>query len=98
VDCDGNAAIGDTVKLARWLIDLSVSQNDPCPAVGGTVNVQPLTPEPNPGPFEGSWSDADCDGGVAIGDAVKLARWLIDLSVSQSEDCPPIGDPVQIGP
>jgi parallel beta-helix repeat protein len=87
VDCDGSAAIGDALKLARYLLGLSVSQTSPCPFVGADTHVEGMLL---------SWGDADCDGSVAIGDAVKTARHLLDLSVSQEAGCPRIGDPVGI--
>jgi hypothetical protein len=43
------------------------------------------------------WGDVDCGGDVLIGDAVKIARWLIDLSVDQEELCPEIGQEVLLG-
>lgn len=39
-----------------------------------------------------TWADVDCSGGgVAIGDAQKIARSLIGNSVSQTQPCPLIG-------
>jgi hypothetical protein len=42
------------------------------------------------------WGDADCDGSVAIGDALKIARFLLGLSVSQTLPCPFIGQDVAV--
>jgi CSLREA domain-containing protein len=37
------------------------------------------------------WGDIDCDGSVVIGDALKTARYLLGLSVSQEPGCPEPG-------
>jgi hypothetical protein len=37
------------------------------------------------------WGDLDCDGSVVIGDALKTARYLLGLSVSQEPGCPEPG-------
>ncbi len=42
-------------------------------------------------PIPKRWGDFDCSGGVTIGDAQKIARSLIGLSVSQGPDCPQPG-------
>ncbi|HUF54339.1 MAG TPA: hypothetical protein VMR52_11285 [Dehalococcoidia bacterium] len=43
------------------------------------------------------WGDVDCSGGVDPVDALKLLRHDAGLSVAQGPDCPPIGDPVDVG-
>lgn len=56
--------------------------------------------EPTPTPGSGvdiKWADADCSGGVGIGDAQKMARKLIGLSVSQTQPCPVIGSSLTVG-
>ncbi len=40
------------------------------------------------------WADVDCGGNVTIGDAQKIARSLISLSVSQTPPCAVIGNGV----
>lgn len=37
------------------------------------------------------WGDVDCSGTVTIVDAQKIARWLIQLPITQVEPCPDIG-------
>ncbi|MDO8617267.1 MAG: hypothetical protein Q7T33_16285 [Dehalococcoidia bacterium] len=43
-----------------------------------------------------AWADLDCSGAVNIGDAQKLARSLIGLSVSQAQGCPQPGESVNV--
>jgi hypothetical protein len=69
--------------------ELPVTQNDPCSAPGVDVNVDGLVL---------LWADVDCDSDVDIGDALKIARWLIQLPFTQLEPCPDIGDLVGTGP
>jgi alpha-tubulin suppressor-like RCC1 family protein/plastocyanin len=87
VDCDSGVAIGDALKIARYLLGLSVSQEEGCPDIGSDVIVDAKTR---------TWGDADCDAGIAIGDALKTARHLLGLSVSQEEGCPEIGSTVAV--
>jgi CSLREA domain-containing protein len=42
------------------------------------------------------WGDIDCDGVVVIGDALKTARYLLSLSVSQEAGCPEPGVEVTV--
>ena len=77
VDCDGDVDIGDAQKTARSLINLDVSQEPGCPAIGSEV--------------ASLFGDVDCDNDVDIGDAQKIARSLINLTVTQEPGCPPIG-------
>jgi CSLREA domain-containing protein len=51
------------------------------------------------GAYEGAhilWGDVDCDGAVAIGDALKTARHLLGLSVSQTDPCFTLGVGVSV--
>ncbi|MFQ5858919.1 MAG: hypothetical protein ACE5LU_25245, partial [Anaerolineae bacterium] len=91
VDCDGDVDIGDAQKIARWLINLSVSQTEPCPDIGSSV---PVTEDATT--TIRKWGDVDGDGDVDIGDAQKIARWLIDLDITQTAGTPEIGDTVSI--
>ncbi len=63
----------------------------------GSITVGPASSSPTPRP-EGTeyWGDVDCGGGVAIGDAQKLARSLIGLPVGQGSSCPTIGSTVAV--
>jgi hypothetical protein len=42
------------------------------------------------------WADVDCSGGVAIGDAQKIARSAIGLPVNQTPPCPAIGADITV--
>jgi hypothetical protein len=44
-----------------------------------------------------AWGDIDCSGAIDIGDAVKLARGIIGLSIGKAPGCPEIGDSVEVG-
>ncbi|MDO8617188.1 MAG: choice-of-anchor Q domain-containing protein [Dehalococcoidia bacterium] len=55
------------------------------------------SPTPTTPPGGRIWGDVDCSGGVAIGDAQKIARDLIDLAISQADGCPRIGSNVTAG-
>jgi parallel beta-helix repeat protein len=87
VDCDDAVVIGDALKIARYLLGLSVSQEEGCPEIGSAVLVDAE---------ERTWGDADCDEVVVIGDALKTARHLLGLSVSQEKGCPEIGSAVEV--
>jgi len=39
VDCGGTVKIGDSQKVARKLVGLAVSQTQPCPAIGQSVQI-----------------------------------------------------------
>lgn len=53
----------------------------------------PSTPSPTPQPTAApaTFGDVDCDGSVRIGDAQKIARRLIGLTISKAAGCPEIG-------
>jgi hypothetical protein len=63
----------------------------------GSITVGPASSSPTPQP-EGTeyWGDVDCGGGVAIGDAQKVARSLIGLPVGRTAPCPTIGSNVAV--
>jgi hypothetical protein len=82
LDCSGAMNIGDAVKLARYLLGLSVDKPDSCPIID-----RPVAAEGS----EQTWGDVDCDGKLSISDALKIARALMGLPVSQAEGCPQIG-------
>ena len=86
-NCDGAVSIGDAQKLARHLVDPSVSQQGACPDIGSPVTVDGIAR---------SWGDVDCGGAVNIADAQKVARHLIGLPVAQTEPCPPLDSNVMI--
>ena len=87
-DCSGEVKIADAQKTARTLLELSVTQTEPCPDIGATTSVNGV---------DRVWNDVDCSGSpLGISDAQKTARYLVDLSVSQTEPCPDIGEEVTI--
>ena len=87
LDCGGTVAIADAQKTARALIDLSVTQTEPCPDIGTTAAVNRV---------DRPWGDVDCTDTVSIGDAQKIARALVALPVTQTEPCPDIQEDVLI--
>ncbi|MDO8614133.1 MAG: hypothetical protein Q7T33_00155 [Dehalococcoidia bacterium] len=68
------------------MIQLTVSQGDDCPLLGAAVTVNGIAR---------IWADFDCQSGMTIGDAQKIARSLIQLEIVQAADCPRPGDNVQ---
>ena len=89
-DCDGDNDAVDALKGLRHVAALSVSQNDPCPEMGSTVEVADASPH--------IWGDLDCDGDTDAVDALKELRNVAALSVTQNEPCPDIGSTVFIDP
>jgi CSLREA domain-containing protein len=66
---------------------------------GGTPTPTPsATPNPTPTatPAGRLWGDFDCYGSLTIGDAQKIARYLISLSITQETDCPDPGQEVAV--
>ena len=86
-DCGGAINLGDTIAVARKLVDLAVNQSAGCPQLGATVSVDGT---------ERAWEDIDCGGSLTLGDAIGIARFLVDLSVNQAQGCPHIADEVQV--
>ncbi len=71
---------------------ISISSDADGPAV--FVDGEPVEPDQG---HPHTWGDNDCSGGgVAIGDAQKIARSLIGNSVSQTPPCPLIGADVTV--
>ncbi|MDO8614308.1 MAG: hypothetical protein Q7T33_01050 [Dehalococcoidia bacterium] len=82
--------VGAVVTCSDLTIEVVIfddlrADDDPIPSnpaiTDGRICIQPR---------ERIWGDADCSNNVSIGDAQKIARKLIDLQLSQGEDCPPI--------
>ncbi len=72
------------------------------PPVTDIVLILDCGAEPSPTETPGTgvqikWADADCSRNVGIGDAQKMARKLIGLSVSQTSPCPVIGGSLTVG-
>ncbi len=80
VDCNGTANSVDSLKVLRFVANLSVAQEEGCPAVGSQV--------------ASFFGDVDCSNAVNSVDALKILRFVANLSVSQDEPCANIGDPL----
>ena len=65
----------------------------PTPTIEPTAAPTP-TPTAAPGSF--LFGDADCGGGINLGDAIGVARFLVGLTVNQADGCPPLGSSVTI--
>jgi hypothetical protein len=70
----------DALKELRYVAQLPVLQNEPCPDISTVV--------------ASFFGDVDCSGAVTSVDALKVLRHVAQLSVSQTEPCPDIGDPL----
>jgi CSLREA domain-containing protein len=72
----------------------------PTPTPATVTPVDSHTPSPTVTPTTPAtsrkWGDFDCNGSLGIGDAQKIARHLIGLSVSQGPDCPQPGQEVAV--
>jgi hypothetical protein len=90
-DCDGDVNIGDAVAVARTLINLGFDQEAGCPAMDDTLQVTQ-----NGLTHDRIWGDADCSGEIDIGDAIKIARALINLPIVTFASCPGLGQEVHI--
>ena len=88
VDCNNAVNSVDALKELRFVAHLPVTQNDPCRLIG-SVGQQFSGGAEGP-PF----GDVDCSNAVNSVDALKILRYVALLSVSQTEPCPDIGDPV----
>jgi hypothetical protein len=75
VDCSGSVSSADALKIIRFVAQLVVAQNQPCPAMGDAA----------------AWGDVDCDGSVSSIDALKVLRHVAALSVPQPLSCAPVG-------
>ncbi|MDO8614378.1 MAG: SdrD B-like domain-containing protein [Dehalococcoidia bacterium] len=103
LDCSGGVDIGDAQKLSRSLIGLSVNQAQGCPQPGAPISVGAVVRRwehagmaMNLDGVVRLWGDLDCSGAVNIGDAQKLSRSLIGLSVNQAPGCPGPQDQVTL--
>jgi TolB protein len=85
-NCDGSITLGDAIAVARFLVGLSVSQEDGCPAIGAPVQVDGA---------DRTWGDLDCSGAASLADAITLARFLVGI-VPDIAGCPTVGSTVQV--
>jgi hypothetical protein len=80
VDCNVAVNSVDSLKVLRFVAQLSVAQEPGCPKIGDQV--------------ASSFGDVDCNDAVNSVDALKILRFVALLSVSQEPGCPKIGDPL----
>jgi hypothetical protein len=80
VDCNGNANSVDSLKVLRYVAQLSVAQGPDCPLIGTDV--------------ASFFGDVDCSGAVNSVDALKILRFVAQLSVAQTEPCADINQPL----
>ncbi len=79
-DCNNVVNSVDSLKVLRYVAQLSVAQGPDCPLIGAEV--------------ASFFGDVDCSGAVNSVDALKILRFVAQLSVAQTEPCPNIGDPL----
>jgi hypothetical protein len=77
VDCNATVNSVDSLKILRWVAQLTVSQELGCPIIGTEV--------------ASFWGDVDCSGVVNSVDSLKILRYVAQLSVVQMDPCPDIG-------
>ena len=80
VDCNASVNSVDSLKILRFVAQLTVGQESGCPLIGAVVAL--------------FWGDVDCSGTVNSVDSLKILRHVAQLSVAQSEPCPDIGMPL----
>ena len=74
VDCNHVVNAVDALKQLRHVASLSVSQTQPCTAIGDDAGGHPF-------------GDVDCDGNVSAVDALKDLRSIAGLPVAQTQPC-----------
>jgi hypothetical protein len=79
INCDGAVNATDTLAILRYAAQMPVSQQDPCPAIGG------------PGVGQDMFGDLNCDDGVDSRDGLLVLRFISGLDVDQPPGCPPVG-------
>ena len=42
------------------------------------------------------WGDINCDGSISLGDAIGIARFLVSLTVNQTQPCPAMGAAITV--
>lgn len=86
LDCTRSVDAVDALTALRYVVGLPVSQQQPCPVVGGAIDE--VVP----------WGDVDCDARVSAVDALKILRYTVGLPVSAPEQCPALGSLVTLLP
>lgn len=90
-NCDGKVNIGDAIADQAALVDNDFTQGAGCPTMGEELEVTQ-----NGLTHTRIFGDADCSGDIDIGDAIKIARSLINLPNSVFAECPGLGQTVHI--
>jgi hypothetical protein len=87
--CDG--AVDPTDALADLLNVAGappITQTQPCPAVGISVEVQGFSPH--------IWGDVDCSGAIDAEDVLRIERYFAGLALPPIDGCPPIGSTIHL--
>jgi CSLREA domain-containing protein len=82
---DGTDALADLLNVAGTP---PITQTQPCPHIGVTVEVQGFSPH--------IWGDVDCSGAIDAQDALRIERYLAGLAIPPINSCPSIGSSVQL--
>ena len=90
-DCDEDVDVVDPLKGVQHVSAIEFSQEEGCPQLG--VALPAAVPAGDPPVIFG---DVDCDADVDAVDQLKILRFLVGFSVSQTEPCPDIGTPLGI--
>lgn len=90
-NCDGKVNIGDAIADAATLVDNDFTQGAGCPSMGDELEVTQ-----NGLTQTRVFGDSDCSGDIDIGDAIKIARSLVNLPNSVFGGCPGLGQTVRI--
>jgi hypothetical protein len=84
VNCSGDGIGGvdpvDALAVQRFIVELSVIQNEPCSDIGSNATKG-----------SGGFGDVDCSGEINAIDALKILRHAAKLPVSQTQPCTPMG-------
>jgi CSLREA domain-containing protein len=94
-DCDTGAepdvdAVDGLVGL-QFVAGLPHNQQPDCPAIGSDLAFPAAQPAGDPPAF---FADVDCDGDVDAVDSLQVLRFVAALTITQTEPCTDIGDPL----
>ncbi|MDO8616725.1 MAG: choice-of-anchor Q domain-containing protein [Dehalococcoidia bacterium] len=101
IDGDGNGTTICDIGAYEAPVPPPTPTPSPSPAPTPTPSPSPVpTPTPTPSPTptgeERLWGDFDCQSGITIGDAQKIARDLVDIPITQGPGCPAPGAEVTV--
>ena len=87
--CDGavdpSDSLADLLKVAGAS---PITQTQPCPKVGDSVEVQGFSPH--------IWGDVNCSHAIDAEDVLTIERYFAGLAISPIDGCPPIGSSIQL--